>query len=78
MWVVWVILATGLTNAARHTMNRIQEEMHRRLSKGLDPLTGDLMTTVGAIKWVNGKCFDETGREVVLDSKQNWVYGERK
>jgi len=59
-------------------MNRIESEMHNRLAKGLDPLTGDPMTTVGKISWVNGRCFDETGREVVLDSKQNWVYGKRK
>ena len=48
--------------------------MEKRLEKGLDPLTGEKMETVGKIIF-NGKyCIDETGKQVTLNNKGTWVY----
>ena len=48
--------------------------MARRLEKGCDPLTGDIMETVGKISMIGGCCVDETGKQVTLDDRSNWVY----
>jgi hypothetical protein len=53
-----------------------------RLSKGLDPLTGEKMQTVGVISIYHpvtkitkpNTCWDETGREVTLNEKGTWIY----
>jgi hypothetical protein len=50
------------------------ETFESRLAKGLDPLTGEPMQTKGAITRKNGKCVDETGREVTLNANCTWVY----
>ena len=47
--------------------------MYDRLSKGLDPLTGEPLETVGKIENIGGKCYDSTGREVTLDNGR-WIY----
>lgn len=46
-----------------------------RLSKGLDPLTGEKEQTVGAItRNAGGILTDETGHEVTLNERGTWVY----
>jgi len=51
-------------------MNTMQE----RISKGLDPLTGDEMKTVGKIFMSGNRFFDGSLKEVTLNSKGTWVY----
>lgn len=55
-------------------MNKVEKQMRDRLSKGLDPLTGELRETVGKISCVSGICKDSTGEEVELNSKGTWIY----
>lgn len=52
----------------------VMNQMRDRISKGLDPLTGEKMVTKGMIKIINGKCCDATGREVTLNTRGTWVY----
>jgi len=59
-----------------------REQYNERVAAGLDPLTGEPMTTKGIISIYhpvthetrNGVCFDETGRELTLNGKGTWVY----
>jgi len=48
----------------------------------IDPITGEKITTKGVISIYHpvthetkpGVCFDETGKEVVLNEKGTWIY----
>ncbi len=46
------------------------------MKNNIDPITGEVMQTVGQISYdyKTGKCKDETGREVTLNEKRTWVY----
>jgi hypothetical protein len=50
--------------------------MQNRLSKGLDPLTGEKLATKGVISMKSGVPRDETGRECTLSAKGTWIYKE--
>ncbi len=55
-------------------MTKTEKQWSTRLSKGLDPLTGEKIQTIGKISF-NGKCcVDSTGKQVTLNDLGTWIY----